>query len=204
MEVLGACDLCSADVGSCLVPPYVLLPGLQRQAVAVAPVRVPGHPDHAAGHVSDEGCPGGEEAGVRAAVPERHPEPLAGAERDVAAELPGRPQQRQRQQVRGGDGERPLLPRRPDQPGEVLHRALGVRVLEDDPADVAPGEVNRLYRTNLDSDAKRPGAGLDTADGLWVEFVGQDEPPALVHPEAESQRLRRRRALVQQRGVSHF
>ena len=56
-------------------------------------------PDHAAGHVSDEGCPGGEEAGVRAAVPERHPEPLAGAERDVAAELPGRPQQRQRQQV---------------------------------------------------------------------------------------------------------
>ena len=52
-------------------------------------------------------------------------------------------------QYRGSDGERAVLPRHPDQLGEVLHRALRVRVLEDDPADVAPGEVNRLYRTDL-------------------------------------------------------
>ena len=63
-------------------------------------------PDQPSGQVPLEAGGDGHEAGVRAAVEHRDAEPLRRADDDVGAELAGRLEQGQREQVGGDHGER--------------------------------------------------------------------------------------------------
>ena len=99
----GEQHLGGADVGGRLVAADVLLAGLQRQAVRRTPLGVDGHADQPAGQVPLEAGGDRHVAGVRAAVEERDAEALGGADDDVGAELAGRLEQREREQVGGHD-----------------------------------------------------------------------------------------------------
>ena len=92
-----------ADVRRRLLAPDVLLARLQREAVGRVAVRVDADADQAAGQRALELVAAGEVGGVRAAVAHRHAEALRVADDDVGAELAGRHQQRQREQVGGDD-----------------------------------------------------------------------------------------------------
>ena len=74
-------------------------------------------PDEPAGQAARELLAHGHVAGVRAAEAHRHAEALGGADRDVGAQLAGRGEQGEREQV-GGDGD---------------DRAELVRLLDDRP-----------------------------------------------------------------------
>ncbi len=97
---VGQEGLGGADIGSGFFSPDVLLPGLQGHAVGFFTAAVDGNPDDPSRHVALEGVAGGKEGGVRPAESPRHPEALGGAENYVRADLPGRRQQRQAEQIR--------------------------------------------------------------------------------------------------------
>ena len=65
-----------ADVAGRLLPPDVLLAGLQGEPVGRVTLGVHAHPDQPAGQVPLEPGGDGHEAGVRTAVEERDAEPL--------------------------------------------------------------------------------------------------------------------------------
>ena len=113
-----------ADVAGRLLPPDVLLPGLQGEPVGRPAVGVHGHAHQAAGQLALEAVPDRDVAGVRTAEAHRHAEPLGGADGDVGAHLAGRPQQRQREQVGGHRRLRPALdaPPRWRAPGRARRR----------------------------------------------------------------------------------
>ncbi len=160
----GQQDLRGADVAGRLLPADVLLPGLQREPVRGGAVGVPGHPDQPARQRPLESRPYRQVAGVRAAEPERHPEPLGGAGGDVGADLPRRPQQRQREQV-GGDGDQ-----RAFRVGglDQRRRGRGPRRTRPGTAGAAPknssGNARRPGRTaRARCRAARPGCAAPTA-----------------------------------------
>lgn len=66
----------------------------------------PGDSDHTARHHAHQVVSDSEEGGVRTAVAEGNPKPLRAAQRNVHAELPGRTQHAESQQVRGTAGQR--------------------------------------------------------------------------------------------------
>ena len=80
-------DLRRADVAGRLLTADVLLAGLQREPVCRRAVGVDADADESAGHRALQARPDRDVAGVRPAEPERDPEPLAGAHRDVGAKL---------------------------------------------------------------------------------------------------------------------
>src|SRR5206468_2485527 len=88
------------DVARRLLPPDVLLARLEGHAVRDAPVGILRDADQPARHLALVLVLGGEEGGMRPAVAHRHPEALRRAEGDVRADLPRRPQQRERARVR--------------------------------------------------------------------------------------------------------
>lgn len=198
---VGEQRLGRADVGGGLIPADVLLAGLQREAVGVAAVGVPRDADHAAGHEPHQRLAAREEAGVRAAVAHGHAHALRRAHGDVRAHVGGRPQQRQRQQVRRHHHQGPVVVCLVDDGREVVDVAVGVRVLDEDARHVPVGEVGRVDVDDLDGQAQRVGARLHHAHGLRVQLVGQHQLPPLVLPEAQTESLRCRSALVQERGV---
>ena len=102
---VGQESLGGADVAGGLVPPDVLLPGLERQPETVVTLHILRHSDHAARHVSHVLSPGGEEPGVRPPVAQRNSEPLTGAQSDVHSKLSRGLHDGQSHQVRGADGE---------------------------------------------------------------------------------------------------
>ena len=90
---VGEQRLRRADVGGRLLPADVLLARLQRHAVRRVAVRVHRDAHDAAGHLARVLLERREERRVRAAVAERHAEPLRVAVHDVRAHLAGRRQQ---------------------------------------------------------------------------------------------------------------
>ncbi len=121
----------------------MLLAGLQGQPVGGVAVGVDAHADEAAGHGALEALAHGQVAGVRAAVAERDAEALAAADGDVGAELAGRGQQGEGEQV-GGDGDEgaPRV-RGLDDRARVADRAAARRVLQQHAEDVALGQAAR-------------------------------------------------------------
>ena len=159
------------------------------------PTRRPGQvPLEAGGH--------GHVAGVRAAVEERDAEALGRADHDVGAELAGRLEQGQGEQVGGDDGEGVALVGRRDDRARVEDLPGGAGVLDEDPAQLtvrqAVGEVG-----DDDLDAHRLGAGAHHVDGLRQRVGVDDERAgrALVGAAHQRHRLGRGGALVEQRGV---
>ena len=81
----GQQDLGGADVAGRLLAADVLLAGLQREPVGGLAVGVHRHADQPAGQLALERVADRDVARVRAAEPQRHAEPLGGADRDVRA-----------------------------------------------------------------------------------------------------------------------
>ena len=88
----------------------------------------------------------GQVTGVRAAESHWHTEALGGAEGDVGADLAGRGDQRQRQQVRADGDQRAALVGLRHQRGPVDHRAAGAGQLRDHAEEVAVGQARRADR----------------------------------------------------------
>ncbi len=137
-----------------------------------------------------------------AAVAERHAEALRVADGHVRAELTGRRQQRQREEV-GGDGDvRAGVVRGGAEGGIVLDRPVRRRVLQERPEYVV-AELERSRVADDDLDPDRLGAAFDDGDRLRVARLGDEELrllPARL-PEEHAHRLGRGRALVEERGI---
>ena len=169
---------------------------------------VPGHADDASREVAFVLIPGGEERGVRAAVAERHAEPLRIADGDVGAPLPGGDQERQRQQVGGGGHQRPRRMRRRAQLPVVSDGAVAGRVLHQR-SDHAAAELEGGRLGDHDLDATRFGTRAHHGDGLRMAGGVHQEHARSAAALAddgcgEMHRLRGRRALVEQRRVGDF
>src|SRR5699024_257767 len=158
----GGQHLGGADVGGGFLPADVLFPGLQRQPVGLRTIVVDGHADEPAGQVTFQALADADVAGVRAAVAERHPEPLGGADSDVGAEVPGGTQHRQRQQV-GGDGAHGACRFRLAGDAFVelgfAQLAFGPRILHDHAEIALFGQVGgEVADVEFDTDRRRAGA----------------------------------------------
>jgi len=160
-----------ADVGGGLVPPDVLLPGLQGQPEALVPIRVLGHPDHPARHVPHVLALRGEEPGMWTAVTQGNSKPLTRPEGNVHSKLSRRLQNGQGHQISGTDGQCSMFGCFVDHCSEVLNGSSCVRILEDHATDVLAREVGLVDVDHLDGDPKRSGSGFHTADRLWVQLV---------------------------------
>ena len=154
-----------ADVAGGLVAADVLLAGLQREPVGGRAVGVHGDADQAAGQLAGVLGVHGEVAGVRTTESHWHAEALGGAEGDVGADLSGRGDQRQRQQV-GTDGDqRAALVGLLDEVGPVDDASAGAGQLDDHAEEVAVGQsVAQVGGDDLD--AERRGAGGQHRGGL--------------------------------------
>ena len=143
----------------------MLLAGLQRQPVGGRSVGVDRDADQAAGQLARVLGVHGEVAGVRTAESHWHAEALGGAERDVGADLAGRGDQRQRQQVGADRDQRATVVRLGDQIGPVDDGATGAGRLDDHAEEIAVGQAVAQVGGD-DLDAERRGAGGEHRRGL--------------------------------------
>ena len=115
---------------------------------------------------------------MRPAEAQRHPEPLGGADGGVRAQLAGRGQQGQRQQVRGDGDQRAPLVRLVDQRRRVAHHARRPGVGQQQPEQLAVGQpVVEVGDDQLD--AQRLGAGAQHLERLRQRVRVDDEPGGL-------------------------
>ncbi len=164
-----------------------------------------GHAHEAARHLAFEGVLGGEEPRVRPAEAERHAETLRGADGDVRTKFAGRPEQREREQVGGRDGERAGGVGGGEEIRKVMHAARRVGVLHEDAEAAGRGlEFAPVAHDDLEPEGFRPRP--DDIDRLGVAG-GVDEEAAvgggiaLLEPVAHHHGLGGGGALVEHRGV---
>jgi hypothetical protein len=195
----------SADVAGGLVATDVLFPGLHRHAERGPAGGVDANSDDTAGHEALVLLRRGEERGVRAAVSHGHAEALRGADGDVGADLAGRAQRGEREQVGGHDDLDAVGVRVPDELGVVEHLALRAGVLHEHAADVAAAVVQVLGVGDDDPDAEAVGAGAAHVDGLRVAVGGDEEGPLLAPEDgaAHGHGLGGGGGLVEEGGVGH-
>ena len=195
-----------ADVRGRLLAPDVLLAGLQRHAQRGAALRVDRNADDPPGGLALVRIAGRKERGMRPAEPHGNPEALRAADHDVRAERARRLDHARRQQI-GGEDREALRGVHPfDDAGRVAQCSARPRVLDEHAEPVAPGSVafERFVRiADRHVDSQGGGAGPDHRDGLRMA-VGVDEELRrfrLRDPARHRHRFRRRRRLVEQRGV---
>ena len=198
-------DLRRADVAGRLLAADVLLAGLEGEPVGGLAVGIDRDTDQAAGQLALEAVLDADVARVRAAEAHRHAEALGGSDRDVRAQLPGRGQQRQPEQVGGDDRPRaPGLGGR-DRRAQVADRPAGARVLQQHAEELAL----RLRRDQIlghvgddQLDAQRLGPSREHRERLR-QAVGISQEHAALAGRAARQRhpLGRRAGLVQHRGA---
>ena len=167
-------------------------------------LRVDAHADDPPRHLARHLRVRREEAGVRAAVPQRHPEALRRADGDVRAKLGGRRQRGEREEV-GGDGE--LRARRRRLLGEGLvvdDGAVGRGVLHERAAHVvAEGEGGVVAGDDLDAEAG--GARARDGERLRVDALVDEELGLLGVARVDHRhRLGGGGALVEERGVAEL
>ena len=97
---VGEERLGGADVARGLVAANVLLAGLKGEAQGGTASGIPGDADDASGHLAFEGVACGQIGRMRAAVAERHAEPLGAADGDVRAEFARGPEEREAEEPR--------------------------------------------------------------------------------------------------------
>ena len=196
-----------ADVAGRLLPADVLLAGLQREPVRGVAVRVDRDADQPARQLALERVADADVARVRPAEAHRHAEPLGGADRDVRAELAGRCQQRQRQQVGGHRGQRAPGAGRLDRGRRVADRAAGSRVLQQHAEQLAVrlrGDQPRADLGGDQLDAQRLGPGGQHGQGLRQAVgVGQEDPALPGGPPGQGHGLGGRDRLVQHGRAGH-
>ncbi len=127
----------------------MLLAGLDREPVGGIAVRVHRHAHDAARDLAHVLLLGREIRRVRSAESHRHAESLRGSDRDVRSEFAGRHEQRERERVRGDDHRRTRGLGALRERAVILDAAVGGGVLEQDSAEVAGFEVNRVDGADL-------------------------------------------------------
>ncbi|CAG7456097.1 hypothetical protein PICSAR144_03483 [Mycobacterium avium subsp. paratuberculosis] len=191
-----------ADVAGRLVAADVLLAGLQRQPVGRRTVGVQRDTDQPARQLPGVVGVHRQVSRVRAAESHWHTESLGGAEGHVGADLAGRGDQGQGQQVGAERHQRAALVRLRHQGGPIGDRAAGAGQLGDDAEEVAVGQpVAQVGGDDLD--AQRPGPGGHDGRGLGEHVGVHRQPVGLAARCAAHQRHRlgSRGALVEHRGV---
>ncbi len=200
-----------ADVRGRLFAADVLLARLQRHAIRRIALRVHRHADDPARRLAHVLLERREERRMRAAVTERHAEPLRVAVDDVGAHLARRRQQRQRQQVGANRDQHPCRLRPRDERPQVEDAAAVVRRL-DQRAEDALAELHRVesfVRHQDDLDAERFRPCVQQVERLRKTRVGHQElrraADALelsrLHPRQHRHRFGRGGRFVEQRGV---
>jgi hypothetical protein len=138
---------------------------------------------------------------VRPAESERHSETLGGAHADIGAEFTRGAKDREGEDVGRDDDERAGGMGFFGERLVVLHRAVGVGILQQDARDLVV-ELEFLRGRHLDLDAKGLRAGGDDLDRLGMAVFGHEEDvPAVLHREAEVHGLGGGGAFVEERGV---
>ncbi|GAA3420666.1 hypothetical protein GCM10018952_64650 [Streptosporangium vulgare] len=198
----GEQHLRGADVAGGLLAADVLLAGLEREPVRGAPVGVLGDAHQAARQLALEAVADRHVGGVRAAEAEGDAEALRGADRDVGAELAGRGQEGEGQQVGGGDHLGAARVGGVGDGAEVADPAAGTGILHEHPE--ALGKL--LGEVALDQlDAERLGAGAQHRLGLRQRVGVHHEHlrGAAARAAGEGHRLGGGGGLVQQGGPGH-
>ncbi len=182
-----------ADVAGRLLAPDVLLARLQREAIGGVAVRVDADADQPPREAPLVLVAARQVGGVRAAAAHRHAEALRRSARDVGAELAGRRDQGQREQV-GGDDERGAVRVDARRVGaQVVQRTARRRVLREHREIVAAVEQRRpvLGRVGEDDrEAERLGARAHHLDRLRMGVAGDDDRLARAPDAAPGERHR--------------
>ncbi len=198
----GEQHLRGADVGGRLLAADVLLAGLQCEAVGRHPARVDGEADDAAGQRALQRIAHRHIGRVRAAIAHGNAEALGRADRDIGAQLAGRGEQRQRQQVGGEDGNRTLRLQRRDGRTRITQCAGGARILQEPADDIGSFQVGRGIADDQ-GPAQRLGAGAHHSQRLRMHVLVDEEGFCLDLrvPLGERHGFGRRGRLIEQRGV---
>ena len=192
-----------ADVAGRLFAADVLLAGLQRQAQRAMAVAILADADQPAGDRALQRVADREERRVRAAIAERHAEPLGGAQRDVGAERSRRLQHGQRQRVAGDAEQRAMRVQLLGQGAEIADRPIGAGILHQR-ADHRCIDLHAAVIGDAHLDADFAGAGPHHIDGLRMHLHRDQEDAAIrLAAGREVHRLGRRGRLIEQAGVGH-
>ncbi len=145
---------------------------------------------------------------MRAAESERHAEALRVADDDVGAELAGRRQQRQREQVGGGRDQHLRGVGAGDDRSDVDDGAVIVGVLQQRAEHLGRVDDPCVRSADLEPDPERFGAALQHGHGLRKDPVRDQEDAAVGrllrrHPMQQRHRLAGRGRLVEQRRPGH-
>ncbi len=200
----GQQHLGRADVAGGLLPADVLLAGLQGEPQRRVAVGVAGQADEPAGELAGVLLLHRQVAGVRTAEAQRHPEALGRAHRGVGAQLAGRGEERERQQVGRHRDQRAALVRGLDERRRVRDGAGRARVGQQEPEEVALGQpAGQVGHHQLD--AQRHGPGAQHLDGLRQRVGVHHEPRGrrLARAPEQRHRLGGRGGLVEQGGPGH-
>ncbi len=202
-------DLGGADVAGGLLPADVLLTGLEREPVGPASGVVHRHPHQPPRQGALVGISGGDEAGVRAAEAQRHPEALRRPDDDVGPDLPGRAHQHQRRQIGGHGDQRPRLVRGLDQLGVIADHPAGARVLgqhTEGPGRQVGGRGDLVDGPGDHLQTQGPGSGGHHGQRLGVAVLVdyEDRAGLGVEPAAHGHGLGCGGGFVQQRGVGQL
>ena len=193
--------LCGADVRGRLLPPDMLLAGLQAQPVGPVAVAVDRHADQPSGHGAGMGGLGRHVGRVRPAIAQRNAEPLGGTDGDVGPHRPRLFQEAERQRIGSDDPHGLGVVQRGDGIGEIPQMPVGPGILEDRAEDSLG--LQRLRRAHDHLDPERRGPRLDHSDGLRMTVLIDEERLGLrlCHALRHGHSLGRRRRLVEKRGV---
>ena len=171
------------DVRCRLLPPDMLLAGLQGEPIGRAPATIHRHSDQPAGERALMRRPCCDVGRMRPAIAHGHAEALGGADGDIGAELAGRSDQRERQGIGRHDRKRACRMQSRDRRPEVPDLAAASGILQQRSEYRVRIELAQRI-TRHDAPAQRLGAGADDRERLRVA-VAIDE---------ESLRLRARNA----------
>ncbi len=198
----GEQHLRGADVGGRLLAADMLLAGLQGEAIGRRTARIHRQADDAAGQRALQRVAHRHVGGVRSAIAHRDAEPLRRSDRDVGAELAGRSEQGERQQVRGHDRKRPLGAQRCDRRAEVAHRTRCARILQQRADHFGLVELGQGIADHQ-RPAQRGCARAHHRERLRMHLLVDEEHLRLDLRVAlgERHRFRCRGCLVEQRGV---
>ncbi|MNI40033.1 hypothetical protein D3C73_942320 [compost metagenome] len=201
---VGQQHLGGADIRVGLLPPDMLLAGLQCHAQCGATAGVLGDTDDSAWNRSLVLVPAGKKGRMRAAVAHGDAKALGRTEHHVGAQLTRRRQQQQAQQVGADAGQRLLGMQMIDQRSQIADLAVGVGVLQQRTEHLVLLQV--FHRVHDQFQAKAFGTGPHHGDRLGVAvFINEKQiASGLGNALGQGHRLGRRRGLIQQRSIGQL
>ena len=202
-----------ANVGGRLVAANVLLAGLKGHAQGGLAQAVFGDTDDSAWEVALQAFTRRKKGGVRSTVAHGNPKPLGAAHHHVGAHGTGAFQNQQGHQIGGKHSADLALRHASHKPGQVLHLAIGIGVLDQTSKDIVGFHraAHLLTGHHGQVDVEMRGAGAQDTQRLRIDrLVDQESILARLHLGTGSRRKEHRhglccsRAFVEQGCVGHF